>query len=68
VGEVRAPLQWRKARASANGGGNCVEVAVTGHAVRVRDAQDPDGSMLSFTIQQWAAFTWAMRVPSDRRP
>lgn len=65
MGEVRAPLQWRKARASANGGGNCVEVAAAGHAVRVRDSQDPDGSMLAFTFQQWAAFTKAVRDPID---
>jgi hypothetical protein len=68
VGEVRAPLQWRKARASANGGGNCVEVAAAGHAVRVRDSHDPEGSMLAFAVRPWAAFTRAVRIPSDCRP
>jgi hypothetical protein len=68
VGEVRAPLQWRKARASANGGGNCVEVAVAGHAVRMRDSKDLGGSVLAFTVQQWAAFTRAVRDPGDGCP
>lgn len=68
MGEVRVPLQWRKAWASANGGGNCVEVAAAGHGVRVRDSQDPDGTMLAFTVQQWAVFTRVVRDPSDRCP
>ncbi len=50
------PLAWRKARASA-AGDNCVEVADLQDGSRaVRDSKDPEGPMLTFTPDEWAAF------------
>jgi len=34
----------------------CVQVAVAGHDVFVRDGKDPNGAVLSFTQAEWAAF------------
>jgi hypothetical protein len=61
VDDVRLPLQWRTARASANGGGNCVEVAVAGRIVLVRNSRDPEGAVLAFAATQWDAFVRAAR-------
>jgi len=40
--------------------GNCVEiegaVTATGRVVRVRDSKDPDGGVLTFTPEAFAAF------------
>ena len=61
MGDARFPFQWRKARASANGGGNCVEVALAGRTVLVRNSRDPEGSVLAFAPAQWDAFVRAAR-------
>jgi hypothetical protein len=45
--------QWHKSTHS--GESDCVEVAVDGHAVRVRDSQRP-GVELTFTVTDWTAF------------
>lgn len=61
MGDVRFPLQWRKARASANGGGNCVEMAVAGRIVLVRNSRDPEGAVLAFAAVEWDAFVRVAR-------
>jgi hypothetical protein len=48
-------LKWIKASASA-GNGACVEVARLEVGVAVRDSKDPDGPVLRYTPQEWAAF------------
>jgi Domain of unknown function (DUF397) len=45
---------WRKSRHSSING--CVEVAVIGDAVAVRDSKDPSGSVLVFQPHEWSAF------------
>jgi hypothetical protein len=35
----------------------CVEVALIGQDVALRDSKDPDGPVLCFTKQEWDAFT-----------
>jgi len=45
-------LVWRKSYASADAGG-CVEVAISGPSVLVRDSRDPMGSMLALTYAEW---------------
>jgi hypothetical protein len=47
-------LTWRKSTKSTTS--NCVEVAVTDHAVLVRHSRRPDGSILAFSKAEWAAF------------
>ena len=49
--------RWRKSTRSADGGGNCVEVAdnLAGR-VLVRDSKDPDGGVLTFAPATWQAF------------
>ena len=48
-------LAWRKSSASAQG--NCVEVAVDGDRVLLRDTKDQGaGAVLTFTEAEWQAF------------
>ncbi|MEV7012789.1 DUF397 domain-containing protein [Streptosporangium sp. NPDC051022] len=60
-------LPWRKSSFSSPNGGDCVEVAELGVAVRrpehkreachvVRDSKDPTGPVLYFTPAAWRAF------------
>ena len=53
------PVQWRKSSSSV--AGECVEVASYGHAVFLRDSQDRDGSMLTFSAPAWHSFVLAMK-------
>jgi hypothetical protein len=49
--------QWLKSsRSNGNGGNNCVEVAIAGAAVAVRDSKNPDGPVLRFTSAAWESF------------
>ena len=54
---IEVGYDWRKSSHSGSQGGNCVEVAAHPRAVHVRDSKDPDGPMLTFTTDAWAAFT-----------
>lgn len=48
---------WRKAAASANNGGACVEVMITGTDVKVRDTKDGGtGPVHVYTYSEWDAF------------
>ena len=40
----------------------CVEVAVDGDEVWVRDSKDPDGPVLQFTADEWTAFVDGARA------
>ena len=51
-------LNWRRACS----GGACVEVAITGTAVHLRDSTDPDGDHLVFDRDAWAAFLHQIRA------
>jgi hypothetical protein len=50
-----AALTWRKSGYSGPDGGQCVEVAVSGH-VLVRDTKDRAGAVLSFSAETWRNF------------
>jgi hypothetical protein len=51
----QSEITWHKSTASG-GQGNCVQVAVVGGSILVRNSQDLLGPVLSFTRQEWAAF------------
>ncbi|HEY0699493.1 MAG TPA: DUF397 domain-containing protein [Micromonospora sp.] len=55
---------WRKSSRSGDLGA-CVEVAVAGPVVGVRDSKDPTGPVLLFPAGAWAAFATAPPVPVD---
>lgn len=52
--------RWHKSSRSG-GNGNCVEVAILGEGVAVRDTKNRDGGTLEFTHAEWAAFTAGVR-------
>jgi hypothetical protein len=47
-------ITWRKSTASANSG--CVEFAVTGQSVLIRDSANRDGPVLRVPAAAWSAF------------
>ena len=47
---------WRKSTRSSPSGDNCVEVALDGVRVGVRDSKDRGGSVLQFDAQSWRDF------------
>lgn len=47
---------WRTSSYS-NNGGNCVETATAGGAVRVRDTKHRAGAVLAFAPEAWKRFT-----------
>jgi hypothetical protein len=58
--EDQASVEWRKSSFSTTNG--CVEVAVMGHRVAVRDSkQGGRGPVLEFTATEWAAFLGGVR-------
>lgn len=46
-------ITWRKSARSANGPSNCVEVAVLGDDVLVRDSKDRAGPVLRIDRADW---------------
>jgi len=54
--------EWR--RASFCQGGECVEVSISAHIVKVRDSKDRSsgGPVLSYTTDEWRAFTQGVRA------
>jgi hypothetical protein len=47
-------LNWQKS--SFSGGHDCVEVGADGDQILLRDSKDPNGTVLSFTPDEWDAF------------
>lgn len=52
-------LEFRKSSLSIQG--ECVEVAFERDAVAVRHSQHPDGPIMRFTYDEWAAFIGGVR-------
>ncbi|MFD6322214.1 DUF397 domain-containing protein [Streptomyces sp. NPDC058442] len=60
--EKPAQLHWFKSTYSSDEGGECVEVATDGTAVRVRDSKERGGPQLAFTRGgAWARFVTDLR-------
>ena len=58
---------WRKS--SYSGAGDCVEVAVKGDEVAVRDSKFPEAGMLVFPVESWRAFIqWIVEDGDELRP
>jgi hypothetical protein len=55
-------LEWRWAKSSHSGTGNCTEARLAGGAVLVRDSKDAAGPVLTFTPAAWAAFVAGVRA------
>jgi hypothetical protein len=56
-GEVDAvDLNWRKSTRSAEGGGNCVEIALISAGAAIRDSKNPIGPQLRFPAARWQSF------------
>ncbi len=49
-------ITWRTSSYSGNSGGQCVEVGNAARLIAVRDSKDPDGPVLAFAADTWAAF------------
>ncbi|MFS8101316.1 DUF397 domain-containing protein [Lentzea alba] len=54
-------LIWRKSTRSAEGGGNCVELARTPDLAAVRDSKNPTGPRLTFEPQALTSFLSTLR-------
>jgi hypothetical protein len=53
---------WRTSSYTANGGGNCVEVAHAGGGILIRDTKDRGaGPVLRVSAETWRAFTATLR-------
>jgi len=53
------PLSWRKSSASASG--DCVEVALRGSSILLRDSKQRSPHILTFTPSEWRAFVSGVR-------
>jgi Domain of unknown function (DUF397) len=49
-------------RSTKSGSGNCVEVAVVGGLVLIRDSANPDGVVLRVSPMTWSAFLAGART------
>lgn len=52
--------RWRRGARCNNGA--CVEVARVDDDYLIRDSKDPDGGILRFSAQEWAAFEAAVQA------
>lgn len=54
---------WRKSSYSGGNGGNCVEVAaLPDDGCAIRDSKDRKGPRLVFSVNEWQAFTAAIKA------
>jgi hypothetical protein len=59
MSDARKQSEWRRARAC--GSAACVEVAKSGSDYLIRDSKNPDVA-LSFSAEEWAAFTTGVKA------
>jgi hypothetical protein len=54
MNSTSATPAWRRSRSCDSS--SCVEAAVIGNEIAVRDSKDPSGPILRFTPAEWDAF------------
>lgn len=64
--DLNPELSWVKSSYSGVQGGDCIEVAPAPRTVHVRDSKDPEGPILRFTPDAWAAFVAYARTQDER--
>jgi hypothetical protein len=64
--ETSDHLVWRKSTRSDNNGGACVEVAVLGASILVRDSKNPTGQVLHFATDAWHGFIQQIPMRPNR--
>ena len=62
----RATLTWKKSSRSEHE--NCVEMAVAGPWIFLRDSKNPDGEVLVFSRDSWTAFLADIPLPGSVSP
>lgn len=65
-----APLDrhWRHSSFSTGSEATCVDVALFGDAVLMRDSKDPQGPLLRFTAAEWQVFLLGVRAREFELP
>jgi hypothetical protein len=53
-------LHWTRSRRCNSG--HCVEVAVSGDHVMIRDSSDPEGRRLAFSRAAWSLFVEGLKA------
>jgi hypothetical protein len=53
---------WRSSTHSANGGGQCVEIAITPEVVGMRDSKRTDNAVLAIDPDKWRDFISAVKM------
>ena len=61
MGNDLTSATWRKSSFSGGNGGDCVEVATLADGIAMRDSKDRTGPVLTFALDEWAAFTAGVR-------
>lgn len=56
---------WRKSTRSSETGGNCVEVAIVGDLILIRDSKNPAQPAISLRRIFWRAFVSRIKVGSN---
>ncbi|WP_149257206.1 DUF397 domain-containing protein [Actinomadura sp. K4S16] len=57
-----AGADWRKSSRSGSQGADCVQIASIERAVAVRDSKDPDGPVLTFTLDAWSSLLDRLKI------
>lgn len=59
---ARPDADWRRSSYCNGANSTCVEVAVAGESIRVRDSKNVTAPALVFTAEEWHAFVRGVRA------
>ncbi|MES9542476.1 DUF397 domain-containing protein [Actinomadura sp. NPDC000600] len=62
TGSDLARARWRKSSRSSSQTQECVEAAAAAGLVAVRDSKDPDGPVLTFTLDAWSSLLDRLKI------